>query len=369
MPKCIYTGVEFTAASAEHILQNSLGARWTSSTIVCNEAQKLFGETIDVALAKQFDVIRNLFALRSGRSDEPPTLKGLPLKSGEVINLEPGGKPNLNCPIVSVTTKNDGSSDIHIELGHKGQMGWALYELKKKIPADQLPEHLGSLTQSKESYLQDPVKLRFSFGSKEPLRAILKAAFNFAAVAGVSVHDPCFNLAREFVLQGQGNSWDFIRFAGEDIFEPETKLGPIDHFIGVAVRNTSVDLFIRLFGVVQYVARLTSDYQGPQMQAGYVVNPLRQPEPAETRSPQFNPENFPFFENQPDAPDEPAWAVLHKRLSAAVEEFFSRARNALISKILEETMLGKVPTPELINEVIQKIVLAVSRLPSSTALD
>jgi len=59
MHTCIYTRTNFASSTGEHILQNFLGARWTSNSIVCNEAQIKFGKTIDSA----FEVGRPLPAV------------------------------------------------------------------------------------------------------------------------------------------------------------------------------------------------------------------------------------------------------------------------------------------------------------------
>lgn len=67
MNRCIYSLEDFDEAAGEHILQNFLGARWTSKRISSDPVQDLFGRTIDVALEKGLREIRNLLGTRGGR--------------------------------------------------------------------------------------------------------------------------------------------------------------------------------------------------------------------------------------------------------------------------------------------------------------
>src|SRR5271154_6807131 len=98
MNTCIYSKSQFDRATAEHILQNFLGARWTSSTIVCDEVQAAFGKTIDAEFAEALKAFRTILATKSGRGDDPPTLKGLETADGQKIDMQPGGKPRLAKP-------------------------------------------------------------------------------------------------------------------------------------------------------------------------------------------------------------------------------------------------------------------------------
>jgi len=74
MPTCIYSKAEFDQASKEHILQNFLGARWTSPTIVCDELQSIFAKDLDKPLEEGLKPIRNLLGTLGGRGDQGPTL-------------------------------------------------------------------------------------------------------------------------------------------------------------------------------------------------------------------------------------------------------------------------------------------------------
>ena len=95
MPTCIYTRQVFEKASAEHVLQNFLGARWASDAIVCDAAQEAFGKTIDAAFEKGMRPVRNMLGTKGGRGETAPPIKRLSASSGEVVDLESGGSHGL----------------------------------------------------------------------------------------------------------------------------------------------------------------------------------------------------------------------------------------------------------------------------------
>jgi hypothetical protein len=132
MNTCIYTKKPFEKAAREHVLQNFLGARWTSDSIVCDEVQATFGKTIDAAFEKGLRPVRNLLGTKGGRGGDAPTLRRLNTASGETIDLEPGGKPRLARPIVDAKKLAPGKGwSVSIQLGHKDQAGWVLADLSR----------------------------------------------------------------------------------------------------------------------------------------------------------------------------------------------------------------------------------------------
>src|SRR3954449_1365755 len=95
---CIYCICRFAQADEEHVLQNHLGARWDDPSIVCNSCQSSFSTTIDKALEKGLERIRNILGTEGGRGEKGPILRSIPVSTGEIIDLTPGGRPRLNSP-------------------------------------------------------------------------------------------------------------------------------------------------------------------------------------------------------------------------------------------------------------------------------
>lgn len=134
MTKCIYSDQEFNVSDGEHILQNFLGARWTSHEIVCNEVQVEFGQTIDVSLERGLQPIRNLLGTKGGRGNSGPMLKGLSTTQGERVNLPPGKVPSYAEPTVTVSQQQDGRYKVQMRMSSIKQLGWALAKLRREHP-------------------------------------------------------------------------------------------------------------------------------------------------------------------------------------------------------------------------------------------
>lgn len=182
MPRCIYTLREFESADAEHVLQNFLGARWTSETIVCNEQQAVFGTTIDSALEKALSPIRNLFGTKGGRGEPGPVLRRLKGSDEELYDLEPGFRVRLNRPVVKIIDATEGGRRAQLLLGSLKQLEWALYMLRQEVP--DLSVEVDALRGSSETATlpESTVWLQIGLGGEVYFRGMLKSCFNLLAV-------------------------------------------------------------------------------------------------------------------------------------------------------------------------------------------
>jgi hypothetical protein len=367
MNTCIYTKKPFEKAAREHVLQNFLGARWTSDSIVCDEVQGAFGKTIDAAFEKGLRPVRNLLGTKGGRGGEPPTLKSLSTASGETIDLEPGGKPRLARPVVDAKKHASGEGyRVNIQLGHPDQAGWALAELRKLIPGLTITEEeVLRLGTPGRSYIQGPVKVSITLGGTDYIRGALKACFNLLAVNKLPVLDPCFDPVRNFVLHGTGTPSDFLRWPKRDDKSDLPKLGPIDQFVGIASRASKVEGIISLFGGMSHAVRLTTSYSGPPFKAGYLVNPLREPPRAEVRNPDFDEHTLPDFDQQSEKPGPESWAAMQDAVSRVAEVYQKRSLSEMVGDAVKEVLLphdGKPITKEQVDEITKKVAGRFLRL-------
>lgn len=204
MPLCIYTKTLFDTSDGEHILQNFLGARWTSHEIASNDTQALFGRTIDNALEKGLKEFRGLLGTKGGRGGAGPDLKFVIDTEGRKYHLKPGGIPILAEPVIETNNLTDDSTEIHAKVGSKKQIGWLLEQLRQRFPgikfdADLLVQE-GEIT---SAYLADPVKLQTRLGDEKYLRGTLKSAFNLLGVKEYELAlNVCFDPVRKYILYG-----------------------------------------------------------------------------------------------------------------------------------------------------------------------
>lgn len=340
MNTCIYSKAAFASASDEHILQNFLGARWTDSTIVCDEVQKLFGETIDPAFEEGVRPIRTLMGTKSGRRDEAPPLKGIQTIAGQKVDLQSGGKPRLSRPHVQCQQEPDGGHKVSITLGNASQAGWALAELKKQFPHIRLTaQELLGTAQPQQGRLESPVHIPFKLGGVDYIRGATKACFNLLAAHKINVLSTDFDPAREFILKGNGVVEDFFRWPIQNV-ALASKLGPIDHFIGLMSRNGKVEGVLVLFGNIPHTIRLANMYTGPAFKIGYIVDPLRESSPAESRTPLFPDDMVLDFDMQPIKPNKDTWETFAAAIKTSVQCYQRLSTGKVVQETVDE-ILGK----------------------------
>lgn len=361
MKTCIYTKNEFAEANAEHILQNFLGARWTSNDICCNEVQEQFGKTIDLALEQGLREFRNLLGTKGGRGDDGLSLKNVEDSKGNKYHLQPGGTPYLAEPIVATTHLNDDVYEFSAKLGDREQLGWAIAKFREKFPDVSLDvEKLESQLISKKQYLNDQIHLRVGIGGRDYFRGLLKAAFNLLGVNNASIAcRPCFDSVRIFIREGTGSDRNHIRWLATAEELKISALGSFDHFVGIYSQGNNVDGIVQFFGGISHVVRLTDNYSGPEFQFGYQVNPLRDTQPAETRTPIFNPQQLPQFDDGYEEPGEDARLICSAIFSRFLTNHSHMASEKEISRIVDEVLIphgDEIISVEMVNELVEEVL-------------
>ncbi|HDR9028766.1 TPA: hypothetical protein QDB14_002966 [Burkholderia vietnamiensis] len=360
MNRCIYTKEQFETADGEHILQNFLGARWTSSEISSNQAQHQFGATIDVALANGLKEIRNLLGARGGRGEPGPSLKNISGSEGTRFVVDPGGKPNIAEPVIKTTPMPDGQHQVQVVLGDMKQLGWAIAKLREMYPDASFDiEELRQRAVAQSGYVSEHLNLRSGLGGDEFFRGALKAAFNLlgASSADTALLD-VFDEVRAFILNGTGDSKKFIRWLNtvEEIALP--RLGEFDQFVSVYSNDGFIDGYIQFYGEIGFLLRLAEGYSGPEFCYGYLVDSLRDATPAEIRQPDFRKENIPAFGSGSPLPNEKVWPVISARFSRILARYYKRADVHNISRIVDDVLqphIEKMPTNEMLGELSQKV--------------
>lgn len=287
MNSCIYCKTRFVTADAEHILQNSFGAKWTSKVIVCNDCQSVFGRTIDSVVEKGFQPIRNLLGTKGGRGEKGPPLKNLADESGKTYHVQPGGIPVLAEPAIQVEQRPDGTFTANMELPDANSIGWGLAKLQAMHPGAILAiqEPLGQPVLQRH-YLTQPIHMRMSLGGVEFFQGLAKAAFNLlAAKYPEEALKSCFDNVRKFVLNGTDDLSQFIRWPTSEYLEWYKPLGPADHVLFITSDDASVEAVIQLYGGFTWFIQLANAFDGKILPAGYQVNPLRNSNPKQTRTP------------------------------------------------------------------------------------
>jgi len=366
MHQCIYTKEQFKAADGEHILQNFLGARWTSSEISSNQAQHQFGNTIDVALANGLKEIRNLLGARGGRGDTGPSLKNISGSEGTRFTVYPGGKPNIAEPVIKATQMPDGKYQVQATLGDMKQLGWAVAKLRQMFLGSNFDiEELRQHAVVKSTYVNEYLTYSCGLGGDEFFRGALKAAFNLIGVSDADIALlGIFDEIRTFILSGAGDCKNFVRWLNVADETVLPKIGEFDQFVCVYSKDGCVDGYIQFYGEIGFSLRLAKGYIGREFCYGYLVDSLRDATPAEIRNPSFRKENIPAFESGSPLPDEAVWQALSTRFSRILERHYKRADMQSLSRIVDDVLLphiGKATTKEMLDELSQKAAEYITR--------
>jgi hypothetical protein len=369
MFRCIYSLTEQAHSDGEHILQNFLGARWTSREIVSDDLQRAFGSGIDVDFEKCLQVIRNLMGTRGGRGGDGPTLKELATADQQKVNLLPGGKVQMAAPLLTEIDLPDGQKQVSIKAETPEHVAWAFAQIKAKYPKTQIDEQalLASATVT-EGYINSPVLHKLELGGPELFRGLLKACFNLLGAEHPEIALlPCFNGVRDYIREGSGGAESYTRWYASEEPPNLPRLGLADQHIFIVCRGSSVEGVAQLFGGLVYPFQLTDSFCGPAFTCGYVVDPFRESEPAERRNPGFDAVAVPVFSEQQDEQNEAVIESVKRRLGKIIDLHFERRRKAEIERSLQEVVAahgGDVITKEIVNDfadLLAKRVLRIER--------
>lgn len=374
MPTCIYHKDCFEKASGEHVLQNFLGARWTSDRIVCDALQAEFGKTIDAAFERGLRPIRTLLGSRGGRGERGPALKGLNMSSGERVDLDPGGRPRLAEPIVKVQPLPEGDR-VSIQAGTAEQIDWAMHKLRQQRPdiADRIdPKDVQAKMEKAKGHIPGHLQLQLQLGGRDYFRGMLKSCINLlGATSTEAVLDPSLDPVRRFVMSGEGELANFVRFPTSLDPIPVPKLGQFGHFVGMVTRNGNIEGVVQLFGGLVHPFQLANGHSGTAINCGYAVDPTRESKPAEDRNPPFKATDIPIFSSQREKPDTDVFAAYTKQVNRFLKAVHERADGAMVNEIVQQALGppdGRPITDEMIAELsqrlAQKIVARYSRRPS-----
>jgi len=185
-----------------------------------------------------------------------------------------------------------GKADSYrVEMSSARDAGWVAKNIRDLYPNVDMAKLMKSLAEAlttpppAQVDPTDRLHLKVQFGGDEFFRGALKAIFNLLGVSDSKLAlDPTFDPLRAFILDGTGSSRSFV---GWPVMGPSglRRLGEFDHLISVFSRGGQIEAFAQFFGTLHWTFRLASGYTGPEFCYAYLVDPLREAEPAEDRCP------------------------------------------------------------------------------------
>lgn len=331
-------------------MQASLGARWVSDSLICEEMQRHFSGAIDQAVAEAVAHFRTFFGTKNGRGLLPPTIRDVATGDGRLYHVKPGMQPVMVEPTYTIED-DDGQLRVKFSLADMSQMEWAKAKFRLENPDLKLGDDSTVQSSRVQSYLEAPLHFRMMFGGKDFFRGILKSAFNLLGANFPELAQQSgFELLKEYVVHGTGESDAFVRWiTTPDPFDLP-RLGEIDHLIALWARNGEVFGLVQFFGKIPFLLRLGTGIVCSDFDCGYLVNPLRDTSPAEDRGPRFDPGGIPRFDDSPMLPGPEVWQSMTARFSRMMEILQRRGIQERVKQIVDEVFLphlGKVITSEM----------------------
>lgn len=269
---CIYCKTPFSESSDEHVIPNFLGGRKKSANIVCGECNPKFGRTIEAEMSKQLNTLRVILGLLSNRGKEAPSIKGIKLKNGRMVNLVHGGKPVFPIPVIKKEERPNGIVHIKAVAGSEKQFKQIIKGHKRKGEIKGVKKVKG------EEYLKEHLPLNLSLGGPDFFRATAKIAFNFLAtlVSHEEILSSQFDLIRDYIKEGKISKEDPVWYDFNYPFSLGTSLGPIDHSVAVACAPESHKIigWVRFYHAFCFRIEMSNIWQGQRIGMFYRVNPI-----------------------------------------------------------------------------------------------
>lgn len=249
--------------------------------VLCGACNGRFGSTIDLKLAEQLQLFSNMLAIKTGRGQDAPIIKGGMLSTGQRCNLMPGARPQPLDVTVKVE-EADGvkRTTIRVPANKKHVIRQILEGLVAK-EGKTLNDLSNSRARLESVYLEEPIMYELDIGGTDSMRAVAKMALNLLAVeiGPHRVRTQDFVRIRAFITHGDVANEELVNFDYRNEF-PELPCLSISagwsHRIVISANQETgtVAAFASLYGAIQLSAILSSDWNSPSLTYAYVVDPV-----------------------------------------------------------------------------------------------
>jgi hypothetical protein len=189
----------------EHVWLASLGGRKTTSRVICNGCNELFGNGPDRELANSVAVIRNLMRFPDTKRRAPPDIK-TKMADGTPIVLKPGAIPELASPPFIITELPNGNRSVELRLRPGQDLASVLPHLAGALGAtvEQVERMIRSGTARSVSQRIGTQHHQVSLGGPGPMRSMIKSCLVLWATrfGTTELDKPGYADAKLFALSG-----------------------------------------------------------------------------------------------------------------------------------------------------------------------
>lgn len=339
MSRCYLCKNEITDenVSIEHILPNAIGGRLKSSSLICKECNSKFGDTSDACLAKQLEFFANQLNIKRERGSVQ-NVEMTRKSTGETYLVSPEGDLVPRKPLIKERESN-GNLEIYVKASDEKTIESILIGLKRKYPKLDITKFKDALKHEVE-YIDEPLHGTVSIDGKKIFPAILKIAVNYYIEKGGDIE--FVDSAIEDLKNNQTHRVDLIIKEGLVV---ESDSDDVLHYIFINGCREKKKLYaiIELYSTVQFVIKLSDNYNGEDVQHLYVFDVLKKQEIQKEIV--FVPD-FDFIFNYDYSTIKPDYNVFGKRLERILKIGSQRRLDKSIHKITEQSLKKVLGEPD-----------------------
>jgi hypothetical protein len=204
MARCIFCDhLLDETTKPEHILHDAFGGRKKTRRVICSGCNNTFGGAIDKVLTTQFEVIRNLFRMKSGSGGAAPMLRKVKAGS-QTINVHGDGNLTLVAKPFTVTKHPEGRFDLRVVASTLEGMQRYVPDIAASLGISEA-QVLDQLAQGQASMVEwrpPAVGFGMTLGGPEALRSVAKASLVLWAlkVGNEEVQGEAYAGIRNYIL-------------------------------------------------------------------------------------------------------------------------------------------------------------------------
>ncbi|MFD2234903.1 HNH endonuclease [Phaeospirillum tilakii] len=268
---CALCPVELTDENRtkEHIIPNSIGGMEKVEWFICRSCNSDKGETWDAALAAQFNWFSVMVGIVRDRKESPP--ERVATISGEEFLLHPDGTMRP-AKFKYEEVKDGETTRISFAARTPREARKKISEIAKRFPQIDQTEALAN-TKAQNNYLNEPLKVDIQFGGPLAGRSVVKTALAFAVKNGIDPHS-CESVF-EFLHDDSAPPFCYGLSYLVDIVNTRPA-NTVFHC--VAVHGSKVDGkllgYVEYFGLARWLILLSDNYDGPDLDEAYAMNPM-----------------------------------------------------------------------------------------------
>lgn len=347
MDKCYLCETEINDKNKtiEHIVLNSIGGRLKSSKLICKNCNSKFGNTIYSNLSKQLEFFANCLDIKRERG-VVQEIEMLRETTGEKYKVNSKGIPKPSKPIVKEITKGS-TTEIEIKARSKKELAGILKGLKgKKYPNINVEQFIEKAEIVRER-ISEPLKITLTIGGKESMPEILKMAINFYVEETEDIES-----IRNAIEDLKRNSADKVEpiILNEPLFTLNDDEITHSIFINGSSKEKKLYVIIELYSVVQFIVKLSDNYNGDNIQDLYIYDVLKN---LEISREILSVPSFDFIFGFKYALSEPDFSIMQRKIEHVVKIGLKRKNKLYISEAIKKSFAStweKLPKGHLITE-------------------